>query len=179
MTLRTKEPRPEKIAAVASLRETLNASTVILTDFQGLNVKEISDLRSRLREGGCGYTVVKNTLFRLAATDTDAAVLADGLEGPTAIVYTNEDPVAAAKTLTDFARLVKPVRVKAGIVDGQAFDAKQIESLAKIPPRQELYAMMVGGLMSPVSGLVGTLQSLIGQAVLTLQAVAEQKERAA
>lgn len=179
MAIRTKEPRPEKIAAVAALKETLNASTVILTDFQGLNVKEISELRSRLRDGGCGYTVVKNTLFRLAASGTDVAVLAEGLEGPTAIVYTDDDPVAAARTLSEFARLVKPVKVKAGVVDGKPFDAKQIESLAKIPPRQELYAMVVGGLMSPMSGLVGTLQSLIGQAVLTLQAIAEQKEQAA
>ncbi len=177
--MRKKEPRAEKVAAVAKLKETLNVSTVILTDYQGLNVKEISDLRGRLREGGCGYTVVKNTLFRLAAADTDAAVLAEGLEGPTAIVYTDDDPVAAARTLSEFARLVRPVKVKAGIVDGKPFDAKQIESLAKIPPRQELYAMVVGGLMSPMSGLVGTLQSLIGQAVLTLQAVADQKQQAA
>jgi large subunit ribosomal protein L10 len=174
-----KEPRAEKVEAVARLKTALDVATVILADYQGLNVKEISDLRSKLREAGCGCTVVKNTLFRLAVTDTNAAPLAEGLAGPTAVVFTDDDPVGAAKVLQGFAKAVKPIKVKSGMVDGNLCSAEQIEALSKIPPKQELYAMLVGGLQSPITGLVGTLQSMMAQLVMTLQAVAEKQQAAA
>ncbi|OFX17301.1 MAG: 50S ribosomal protein L10 [Armatimonadetes bacterium RBG_16_58_9] len=156
----------------------LGASTLILTDYQGLNVKQISDLRRRLREGGSGFTVVKNTLLKLAAADTEAIPLTEGLVGPTAVVYADGDPVAAAKALLSFGKEVKAVHVKHAMVDGKMFDADQVEALAKIPSRQELYAMVVGGLRSPITGLVGTLQSMISGLVFTLKAVAEHKQAA-
>jgi len=174
-----REPRPEKVQAVAELRKLLSASTVILTDYQGLDVKGISGLRKKLREAGAGCRVVKNTLFKLAASDTAVAPLAEGLAGPTAIVYTDEDPVAAAKALEGFAKAVKAVKVKSGLVDGHVLNAAQLEELAKIPPKQQLYAMVVGGLQSPITGLVGTLQSMIAQLVMTLQGVADKKAAAA
>lgn len=175
MPIGAKEPRAEKVEAVAQLRSALEVGTVILADYQGLDVKEISDLRKRLREVGSGCTVVKNTLFRLAVADTAAAPLAEGLAGPTAVVFTDEDAVGAAKILQDFAKRVKPIKVKSGVVDGNLYSAEQIEALSKIPPKQELYAMVVGGLQSPIRNLVGTLQSMVGQLVMTLQAVAEKQ----
>ena len=178
MPIGEREPRPEKIQAVADLKELLAAGTIILADYQGLDVKGISQLRKKLREAGAGCRVVKNTLFKLAASDTAAAPLAQGLVGPTAIVYTDADPVAAAKALEDFARALKAVKVKTGLVDGHVLSAAQIEELAKIPPKQQLYAMVVGGLQSPIANLVGTLQSMIGQLVMTLQGVADKKAAA-
>ncbi len=179
MQVAQKQPRPEKVAEVAEIRELLSEGCVVLTDFQGLNVKEISALRGKLREVGSGYRVVKNTLFRLAAAKTPAARLAEGLVGPTGILYTKDDPVVAVKALEDFGKTAKLVRIKAGFVDGQVLTAEQVQELAKIPPKQQLYAMVVGGLQSPISNLVGTLQSTLGQLALTLQAIAEKKGAAA
>jgi len=173
-----KEPKLEKIQAVAELKEVLDASTVILTEYQGLDLKNTSALRKKLRESGGGYRVVKNTLFTLAAAGMAAEPLAEGLKGPTAIVYTDSDPVAAAKALQECAKASKTFKVKSGMVDGQLFSAAQIDTLAKIPPRQELYAMVVGGLQSPITGLVGTLQSMMSQLVMTLQGVADKKAAA-
>ena len=102
MPIGEREPRPDKVQEVADLKEVLRAGTLILTDYQGLDVKSISALRRKLREAGGGYRVVKNNLFALAARDTAAMPLSEGLAGPTAIVYTDEDPVAAAKALEDF-----------------------------------------------------------------------------
>lgn len=167
-------PRPEKIEAVNELREILQASTVILTDYQGLDVKGTSSLRKKLRESGSSYKIVKNTLFRMAAADTAAKPLADGLVGPTAIVY-SDDPVGAAKTLQEFLKGAKAIKLKAGVVDGQLISPAQIESLAKIPPKEILYAMVVGGLQAPITGLVGTCQQMISQLVFTLQGVADKK----
>jgi large subunit ribosomal protein L10 len=174
----TKDPRPEKVEAVARLRKDLDVSTVILADYQGLDVKGISELRKRLREAGCGCTVVKNTLFRLAVADTNAGGLAENLAGPTAVVYTNDDPVAAAKVLQEFGKAVKPIHVKSGVVDGAIYSADQIQALSKIPPKQELYAMVVGGIQSPITNLVGTLNQMTAQLVMTLMAVAEKQAAA-
>lgn len=172
-------PRPEKVEAVDEIKEILASATLILTDFQGLNVKSISGLRGRLREAGCGYRVVKNTLLNIAAEDAAIKPLTETLKGQTAIVYTEGDPVAAAKILQQFIKETKaPLKVKAGVVDGNLFNDKQMEALATMPSKQELYGMVVGGLQSPITGLVGTLQQLISQLVFTLQGVADKKAAA-
>lgn len=170
-----REPRADKAAEVAELREILGAGTVILTDYQGLDVKGITAMRRRLREAGSGYRIVKNSLFELAAVGSDAEKLTEGLAGPTAMVYTKDDPVSAAKALQEFAKGAHPVKIKSGVVDGHMMSSEQIVELAKIPGKQQLYAMVVGGLQSPITGLVGTLQTMISQLVFTLQAVADQK----
>lgn len=174
-----REPRADKVEAVAELKDILdNSGTVILTDYHGLDVKSIDKMRRKLREAGSGYKIIKNNLFTLAAENTDIKPLTEGLAGPTAIVYTGEDPVAAAKALQEFTKGPKPVTVKAGVMDGQLLNASQIEALSKIPPKPVLIGMVVGGLQSPITNLVGTLQQLIGQLVFTLQGVAEKKQAA-
>lgn len=178
MPIGDREPRADKVQAVAELKDTLNVSALILTDFKGLNVKSISELRKKLRESGSGYVIVKNTLFRLAAAGTPAEPLSDGLAGQTAIVYTNDDPVAAAKVLQEFTKVAKTLKVKSGLVDGHIMNADQMKELASIPPKQQLYAMVVGGLQGPIYNLVGSLQSMMGQLVMTLQAVSEKKAAA-
>lgn len=174
-----KQPKPEKVEEVEEIKKILEVGTIVLTDFQGLNVKEISSLRSKLREAGSGYRVVKNTLFRIAAADTQVAPLAEGLVGPTGVLYTSEDPVTAVKALEDFSKTTKPVKIKAGFIEGHVLTAEQVRELANIPPKQQLYAMVVGGLQSPITNLVGTLQSVIGQLVFTLQGIADKKGAAA
>lgn len=178
MPIVEKQPRPDKVQEVAELKEVIASSGLILTDYQGLDVKSLSGLRRKIREAGGGYRIVKNNLLILAAQGTEVLPLTEGLAGPTAIVYT-DDPVAAAKALAAYGKEVKPVKIKSGMVDGQLYSAEQVAELAKVPGKMELYAMVVGGLQSPISGLVGTLQQMIGQLVFTLQGVAEKKEAAA
>lgn len=177
MPVRTREPRADKVNEVAKLRELLKADTIILTDYQGLDIKSLSSLRKKMREAGGGFRVVKNTLFALASADTPASALGEGLAGPTAIAYSS-DPVAAAKAIQEFTKGPKTLKVKSGVVEGRVFTPDQIDALASIPPKEQLYAMLVGGLQSPTTNLVGTLQSMIGQLVMTLQAVADQKAAA-
>jgi large subunit ribosomal protein L10 len=174
-----REPKPGKVKVVAEIKDVLNASTVILTDYHGLDAKGIADLRKRLRDNGSGYRVVKNTLLTRAAVDTAASALTEGLCGQTALIYTDADPVAAAKTLLEFAKTGKHVKAKSGIMDGHLLSAAQVEALAKIPGKMELYAMLVGGLQGPIYGLVGTLKQTIGQLVMTLQGVADKQAGAA
>ncbi len=169
------EPRPEKVQQVADIKEVLGRSTVYLMDYRGLDVKTFSDIRKKLRESGTQCMVVKNTLFRRAAQDTAASPLAETLAGATALVYTDDDPVEAAKLLMTFTKGPRPVAVKAGVVEGQVMSAANVEALSKSPSRPELLAMVVGGLQSPITNLVGTMQGMISQLVFTLQAVADNK----
>ena len=179
MSIGEREPRPDKVEDVAEIHEILStAGTVILTDFMGQDVKSLFAMRRKLREADGGYRVVKNKLFELAAKDTPALALTEGLAGPSAIVYTGEDPVVVAKALAEFTKGPKGIKVKSGVVEGRLFDAAAIESLAKVPSKPELLAMVVGGLQAPISNLVGTMQSMIGGLTMTLQAIAEKKQAA-
>jgi len=172
-----REPRPEKVREVENLRELItSSSTAILTDYRGLNVKSMADLRRRLREANTVFRVVKNTLFKRAAAGTAMEKLVEGLEGPTAVASTSEDPVAAAKSLLAYIREARsPMTIKGALVDGHILDAKAVQELSTFPSKPELIAMVVGGLQSPITGLVGTLNTLIAEAVMTLKAVAEKK----
>lgn len=170
-----REPRADKVAEVAELKDMLASDTIILTDYQGLDVKGVTSVRRKLKEAGSGYRVVKNSLFELASVGLPAEKLTEGLVGPTAMVYTSDDPVAAAKALQEFMKGAHPIAVKSAIVEGHLLSAEQVVELSKIPAKQVLYAMVVGGLQSPITGLVGTLQQLISQLVFTLQGVADQK----
>lgn len=176
MTAGTKEPRPEKIQAVEELRESVaNASFVMLVDYQGLDVKTLSGIRNKLQTNGTEFQVIKNTIFQRAVADSPVAALAEDLKGASAVAYTTEDVVSAAKTMLEFAKGPKPIVVKNAVLDGMVINKEQIEALSKVPSKPELYAMVVGGLQSPITGLVGTLQTLYGQFVMTLQAISDQK----
>jgi large subunit ribosomal protein L10 len=169
-------PNQHKVELVQGLKDTLaGASTVILTNPTGLSVKNMSVLRSRLKEADAQFKVVKNTLFKLAADGTPVADLVADLEGPTAAAVTQGDPVAAAKALAGFIKEFKLLSFKGGFVEGRVISAAQVQELSTIPPRQQLLAMVVGGLQSPIAGLVGTLQSTLASLVMTLQAVADKQ----
>jgi len=169
-------PNEEKAEAVSRLEEDIRgAVSLLLTDYRGLNVSEISDLRRKLRESGAEYKVVKNTLFKRAAAQASEINLDELLEGPTAVAFVHHDPVVVAKALTDFMKDHKTLSLKGGYVEGQLYAADQIEQLSKIPPRPVLYARMLGCMQSPMSNLVGTLQGVVSSLVYTLQAAAEKK----
>jgi large subunit ribosomal protein L10 len=172
-------PTAKKETSVQELRDRLAAShNLFFTDYAGLTVEEITKLRGELRrKDGTTYAVVKNTLFRIAAGDLSKQLDAV-LAGPTGIVFAGEDPVAPAKALKTFSDSTKKLGIKAAYIDGKVVDARQVDTLAKLPPKQELIAKLVGSLASPLRGLVTVLSGNQRGLVRALDAIREQKSAA-
>ncbi|MCL4498740.1 MAG: 50S ribosomal protein L10 [Chloroflexi bacterium] len=172
--------RPEKQAVVEEVKEKFGrAKGVVLTEYRGLNVEQISVLRRKLREQGVEYHVLKNTLVKIAIKDTGLEDLEAHLVGPTAIAFGFDDPVVAAKVLSDFARSVKALVLKAGVVEGKVVDGEGIQAIATLPSREVLIAKVLGGMQSPISGLVYVLNGPIQKLAMALGQIAKQKEGAA
>ena len=169
-------PQQDKQELVQKLREDIEgASALILTDYRGLTVSEITALRRKLREAGADYKVVKNTLFGLAAGELTERGLGRMLAGPTAVAFVHNEPIASAKAIADFAQEHKTLSIKGGLVEGCLYGADQIQALSKVPPREVLIARMMGLMQSPIANLVGAMQGLISNLVYTIQAVSEKK----
>jgi len=172
--------KEQKSAAVGELHEKLSgAKAFYLTDFSGMSVKQITVFRRRLRAQGVDYVVVKNTLAQRALADLELPDIGASFAGPTGVVIGREDPVAAAKVLTDFAREYdnKP-KVKLGIVERKEVDPAQIKQLAELPPREVLLAQLAGGLQAPMSRLAGGMQSLVAGLARAVDALRQQREAA-
>lgn len=168
----------EKQAIVDELSAKLRgANAFYLTDFTGLNVKSITDLRRRLRNAGVEYLVVKNTLAERALEGADFPDIAEFFKGPTALVIGQDDPVAPAKVLADFAKEHdnKPA-VKAGIVERKAVSAAQIDVLAKLPPREQLLAELAGALEAPMAELAYVMQAKLYEMAGLLDALRSSRE---
>lgn len=176
----SKMATPKKQETVRELSEMLAASkSVILTDFRGLSMKDFNELRSRLRPEQVTFRVVKNTLLRRAAEGTPLAELVENLEGPTAVAFGLGDSVAPARLLADFIKETRsPLTIRSGVVEGKPCSAEAVTQIAKLPPREQMIAQVLGGLQAPLANLAGTLQQLIGSVVWTLQGVAEKKAAA-
>ncbi|MDI3257807.1 MAG: 50S ribosomal protein L10 [Kyrpidia sp.] len=143
--------RQEKVQAVEELAAKLReAKAAIVTDYRGLNVAEMTELRKRLREAGVDYKVVKNTLTRRATRAAQAEVLDQHLVGPTAIAFGFEDVVVPAKILSEFAKDHKALEIKGGLVEGRLVDAAGVDALAKLPPREGLLSMLLSVLQAPM-----------------------------
>ena len=169
--------RTEKEKMVSDLRDKLEgAKSLYYTDFTGLNVKRMTELRRRLRKAGVDYVVIKNTLALRAINESGLA--GTRLRGPTGVVV-SKDPVAAAKLLTDFAKEndQKPV-VKGGLLDGAHIDQAQVKKLASMPSREQMLAELGAGLMSPMAAFVGAMNGLMYMMVGALEALRAQKEGA-
>jgi len=172
-------PKQEKIDLVSQLSEQVKQSSALLmTDYRGLTVKEITEIRKSLRSTGAQYAVVKNTLFHLATKDVVEEGISELLAGPTAVVFVQNDAVGAAKALSDFAKTHKELEIKGGYMEGKVLNAAQIVALSKIPPREVLISQMLGAFQSPIAGFVGTLQGVLSEFVFTLQAVGDKKAAA-
>ena len=169
-------PTAKKEATIEELSERIaGTKNLFFTNYAGLTVEEITKLRNELRKDGSTYGVVKNTLFKRAASDELASQLDAILAGPTGVVFAGDDPVAPAKALKTFSDQTKPVGVKAAYIDGKLVDAAQVQALAALPPKQELLARLVGSLSSPISGLVRVLSGNQSGLVRVLNAIAEKK----
>lgn len=169
-------PTPKKTETIKQIREWKEQSQAqIFADYRGLTVREITNLRQKLRPVGAEFHIVKNTLYRRAWDNQVPAELEPILHGPTAIAFMTGDPAAGAKAITDFIKEARKMELKGLFMRGVVYPASSVEGLAKLPPREVLIAQVLGAIQSPISGLVGTLSEVIGQFVRTLQAVADQK----
>lgn len=136
------------------------ATTVVLVDYRGLTVEQDTNLRKQLREAGITYKVYKNTMMNFAFKGTDCESLAPYLEGPSAIAISSTDATAPARILCKFAKDANKLEIKAGIVEGMAYDAAGIAEIAKIPSREELLSRLFGSMQSPVANFARVMNQL-------------------
>lgn len=148
---------------VADLTEKIKAAPAgVLVNYIGINVEDDTKLRRELREAGVEYTVVKNTMLRFAFNALEMSELDEQLNGTTALAISKEDPMAAARIICKYAKEIEGdvFSVKAGFMDGKAIDAKTVNEIANIPPKEVLIAKMLGSLNSPIAGLAMVLDQI-------------------
>jgi large subunit ribosomal protein L10 len=168
--------RPEKEAVVKELTDKFtSAKSLVITDYLGLNVAEMTELRSKLREAGVEFKVVKNTLATIAANDVEMEEMTEYFSGPTAIAFGEDDAVSPAKVLVEFAKDHEVLEIKAGLLNGEIISKEKVESLAEIPSREELLAKAFASMKAPLSGLVNVLQGNIRGLVQVLNQIKEEK----
>jgi large subunit ribosomal protein L10 len=172
-----KEAKAPLIDALAD--RLARSSIAILTDYRGLTVAEISDLRRKLRAAGVEYQVAKNTLTRFAAERVNKTAINVDLEGPTAIAFAYDDPAAAAKALQDYLRTSRMLRVKSAVLGDRRLALDEVQSLAELPSRPQLQARLVGTLAGPMATLVGTINGLLSQLVYAIDQRVQQLESGA
>lgn len=158
--------REEKSQLVSDIAQKLRDSkTTIVTDYRGLDVSEVTELRKQLREVGVEFKVLKNTLVRRATSELELTEIDEHLVGPTAIAFSNEDLVAPAKIISDFAKKHNALEIKAGILEGKVLNVDEVKALAALPSREGLLSMLLSVLQAPMRNMA-----------LAVKAVAEQKE---
>ncbi|HLG70200.1 MAG TPA: 50S ribosomal protein L10 [Chloroflexota bacterium] len=174
-------PTEAKARAIDDIAQKLRDSKVaIFTNYRGLTVKDIADLRNRLRPANVKYEVVKNTLTRFAAQKADiSADLSSVLEGPTAIAFGHDDVVQAAKAVNDYARTSRVFEIKAGLLENRVLSAAEITSLASLPAKPQLQAQVLGTMTAPIQNLLGVLNAASRDLLSVLVQRQTQLEKAA
>ncbi len=169
-------PKPEKIEAVDKLKQIMNdASSVFVTDYTGLNVEEITKLRKDLRENSIKYLVAKNTLLKIAASESGLEKLNEFFKGQTGLAFGADDPSVAAKILYDsFKKIEKPI-IKAFILEDEFYSGSEITRLADLPTKEVLYSMIVASVESPLTSLVGSIDGIFQELIATLDALEQSK----
>lgn len=170
--------REEKRQLAIELENKLQqVQAVIFTDYRGLDVEQITQLRNELRQVGVEYKVVKNTLVSraISGVEGDEEVLKQMLVGPTAVAFSADEPVSTAKIIKNFAKDNDSLKIKGGLLDKKILAKEGVIQLASLPGKTELLAMLLAGMQSPITGLVRTLNGVIQKFVLTLDAVRQQK----
>ena len=170
------EPRSEKVAVVDEVKTRLSSSSAaLLTEYRGLKVGELADLRRTLRTAGGDYKIYKNTLVRFAVRDLGIEIDEATLTGPTAIAFVEGDAAAVAKALRDYARTNANLVLKGGVLSGKALSGDEIKALAELPSREVLLAQLAGALQAPMAKMAGLLQALPRNMAYGLKALIDQK----
>lgn len=161
---------------IQEIKEQLKkAQVAIVTEYRGLSVEEITNLRRKLQKEDGDYTVTKNTLAKIAVKGTDFEVLTDSLKGPIALAFGFKDQVSPAKTLANFIKEVKKGEIIAAALDGKLLSANEAKALATLPSKEEIYAKMLGCINSPASGIANSMNAVITKLVRTMDAVKDTK----
>ncbi|ULQ59305.1 50S ribosomal protein L10 [Brucepastera parasyntrophica] len=164
MAIKAKKVQPVKTAAISEIKGQLDAvSDYIFTEYRGLTVEQITNLRGQLREKGCSYRVVKNNYARIAFKDLEKSDVSNYLVGPTAIALTSEEANAVAKILFDFSKEAPALIIKGALIDGEVYDAAKIEAFSKLPGKKDLIAMLMSAMNATTSKLARTLQAVADQ----------------
>ena len=168
-------PRPDKVSAVAEIAEAFRTSNAaVLTEYRGLSVKELTQLRRALGSGA-SFAIVKNTLTKIAAGDAGVDGLGGLLTGPTAVAFVSGDPVEAAKGLRDFARTHPALVLKGGVVEGKPVSAQEIRQLADLESREVLLAKLAGAMQGSLSKAVATIAAPLSQFARLAAALQDQR----
>jgi len=171
--IRTKAQKQQLVTTLAAKLK--RSRTLYVTDFTGLNVARITDLRRRLRAAGVEYVVVKNTLALRALGEAQLAGLEPHLDGPTALVLAGADAIAPAKILTEFAREFEKPRIKIGLIEGKSIAPELVTRLAMLPSREALLAQVGGALQAPLAAFAGAMNGLFMTMVGALEALKNNK----
>ena len=169
-----------KQAVIQEIREHIEASqSVVIAEYRGLNVADVTELRNRFREGNVEYKVYKNTMVSLALKELGYEGYEEYLTGPNAFVFSKEDMVQGPSIASKFADEHDKFVLKAGLMDGKVMSAEEVKQLAKLPTKEVLLSMVLRGMQAPISGLANTCQGIIRKVVYGLNAVKEKKENEA
>ncbi|HHW62154.1 MAG TPA: 50S ribosomal protein L10 [Syntrophomonadaceae bacterium] len=166
----------EKKQIVAEVKQKLDeAMLVVFTNYRGLTVKEMTELRNSLRAPGVEYKIIKNTMLGFALEQSGFEDLKEQITGPNAVLFSTEDPVGPAKALFDFSKGHKELEIKVGILEGQVIQADKVKDLAELPSREQLLAQVAGTMQAPISSLVYVLNANLTGLVRVLDQVRELK----
>ena len=172
--------RPEKIAIVDEMKEKLTSDGVVLISYNKLDVASAMKLRRTFLKHGVQYSVIKNTLTRIAADDLGIKGFHDLLKGPSGLATCKDDAVAPAAAIKEFLKETKSeaIQIKAGVLDGKLIDPKAVQALADLPSKEQLLGMVAATLLAPITGLARALNGNIQNLAYALEAVRKQKESA-
>ncbi len=169
--------RSEKEVVVKGIGDRFRVATsMIVTEYAGLKVSEMTELRREIRKVDGELHVLKNRLVKRALMDTEMKVLADYLKGPTAIAFSHGDPVALSKVIAKYVESLEKLKLKGGFLGGKLLAAKDVQQIAKLPSKEELYAKLLGTLQAPIQGVLRTLQGVPQKLVLALNEIKNKKE---
>ncbi len=169
-----------KVSRVQELTERMkDARAIVLVDYKGINIEEVDNLRGRMRDSQVDYFVSKNTFIKKALNTLGITSLDESLVGPTAVAISKEDEIAPARELALFIKEMMGDKdfptFKKGYVDGRLFDKKELEELAKLPPKEQLLSMMLSGFNGPITGFVYALNGIINKFVYAVDAIAKKE----
>ncbi|MEE3186446.1 MAG: 50S ribosomal protein L10, partial [Actinomycetota bacterium] len=170
-----REPRAEKASVVEDVRERFGeAEAVLVTEYRGLDVSQMAELRAALRDADTIYKIYKNTLVRLALAEGTPESLLEMLVGPTALAFVEKDPGAAAKALKEFASTNEVLIIKGGLLNGEVLDEAQVRELADLPSRDELLTSLAGGLAAPLQQMASMMNNLLSEMANLLQSLSDK-----
>lgn len=173
--------KEQKVEAIEEIKEMIKSSDAIyLTDFSGLTVEEVNDLRKEFYKSGLKYKVVKNTLTVRALKETDKYTshlekLTESLNGPTGIVYSLNNPVAPAKIIKKFFDKIEKPKLKVAVVENELYNSKSLNTLASLPSKEEVISSILGSLNAPASGIVGSINAVMRDLFSVIEEVAKKK----